>query len=132
MHCQFWQHCPMKLRTIYLLRFTKDLIELGFNLLSQNQDDPLKVVGKALHIISYECLARYIRALYVLRQLSMSFGSSKTLNSSILILESKGQPMIFGVRSNPQILTTRREKYLEVHHGVAMRGVSNDYDSKNL
>lgn len=92
----------------------------------------IRVVGKALHIISYECLARYIRVLYVLRQLSMSFGSSKTLNYSILILESKGQPKNFGVKSNPQILATRKEKYIKVHHGVAMRGVSNACDSKNL
>lgn len=61
----------------------------------------------------------------------MSYGSSKTLNYSILILESKGQPMTLGVKSNPQILTTRKE-YLKVHHGVAMRVVSNAYDSKNL
>ena len=43
---------PMKLLTNNLLNFSKELIEFGGILLNQTRAGPLRVVVKALHIIS--------------------------------------------------------------------------------
>ena len=43
---------PMKLLTNNLLNSSKEPTELGGILLNQTRDGPLRVVGKALHMIS--------------------------------------------------------------------------------
>ena len=44
---------PMKLLTNYLLNSSKELTVLGGILLNHTRAGPLRVVGKALHIISF-------------------------------------------------------------------------------
>ena len=94
---------PIKLLTNNLLNSSKELTELGSILLNHTRAGPLRVVGKALHIISFRTPWRCI----VVLKVAMWFKGS-----CVLSYESKEGILNFGGRGWPLMSAVKGESIL--------------------
>ena len=98
--------CPlMKLLTNNLLNSSKELTEFGGILLNQTCAGPLRVVGKALHIISSKTPWRCIVVLKVAMWLNRSRVPSYESREGILNFRGRGWPLMEAMKGESVLWT---------------------------